>query len=51
MVKSTANVIPVEVDEAVRKKDPTGGRGVNGIIGGKLEVKGKSEKEVLESAV
>ncbi|KAF6218887.1 hypothetical protein HO133_005430 [Letharia lupina] len=46
-----ANVITVEVDEAVRKKDPTGGRGVNGIIGGKLEVKGKSEKEVLESAV
>lgn len=41
----------VEVDEAVEKKDPTGGRRVNGEIGGKLETKGKSEEEVLESAV
>lgn len=41
----------VEVDEAVEKKDPTGGRGMNGNIGGKLEAKVKSEGEVLESAV
>ena len=41
----------VEVDEAVKENDPTGGRGVNGEIGRKLEAKGKSEEEVLESAV
>ena len=44
MVQSTANLTMVEVDEAAEMKDPTGGRGVNGEIGGKLE-------EVLESAV
>ena len=41
----------VEVDEAVEKKDPTGGRSLNGSIGGKLQVEGKSEEEALESAV
>ena len=41
----------VEVDEAVEKKDPTGGRGLNGGIGSKLQVESKSEEEVLESAV
>ena len=41
----------LEVDEAVGMKDPTGGRGVNGENGGKLEVNGKSEEEILESAV
>ena len=41
----------LEVDEAVEMKDPTGGRGVNGEVGGKLEVNGKSEEEILESAV
>lgn len=40
-----------EVDEVVDRKDPTGGRGVNGEIGGKLEFKGKSEEELLQSAV
>ena len=41
-----------EVDEAVNKHDPTGGRGVKGEIGEKLDVKGgRSEEEVLESAV
>lgn len=51
MVESTANIITVEVDEAVKAKDPTGGRGVNGEIGAQLKAKGKSEGEVLESAV
>ena len=51
MVGSTANTTMVEVDAAVEKKDPTGGRGMNGEIGVKLEVKGKSEEEILESAV
>ena len=51
MVDRTANVTMLEVDEAVEKKDPTGGRGRNSEVGGKLEVKGKSEEEVLESAV
>ena len=45
----------IEVDEAVEKKDPTGGRGVNGEVGGKLEVKDKKseeeDEEVLRSAV
>ena len=50
-VESAANLTIAEVDEAVEKTDPTGGRGVNGEIGGKLEVKGKSEEEILESAV
>ncbi|KAL9138442.1 MAG: hypothetical protein Q9175_000326 [Cornicularia normoerica] len=45
------NIRMVEVDEAVERKDPTGGRRVNGEIGGKLETKGKSEEVVLESAV
>lgn len=40
MVESTADMITVEVDDAVEKKDPTGGRVVNGEIGGKLAVKG-----------
>ncbi|CAF9905906.1 MAG: hypothetical protein ALECFALPRED_001903 [Alectoria fallacina] len=40
-----------EVDDAVEKKDPTGGRVLNGEIGEKLAVKGKSEEEVLGSAV
>ena len=51
MAASTANLTMVEVDEAVGKKDPTGGRGMNGEIGGKLEVRDKREEEVLESAV
>ena len=51
MAGSTANLTMVEVDEAVEKKDPTGGRGMNGEIGGKLEVRDKREEEVLESAV
>ena len=33
------------------EKDPTGGRGVNGEIGGKLEVKEEAEEEILKSAV
>ena len=45
----------VEVDtefrETAEKKDPTGGRGVNGEIGGKLEAKDHNEQGVLESAV
>lgn len=41
----------VEVDDAGERKDPTGGRGVNGEIGGKLEVEGISEEEILKSAV
>ncbi|KAK4694839.1 hypothetical protein P7C71_g2806, partial [Lecanoromycetidae sp. Uapishka_2] len=40
-----------EVDEAVKAKDPTGGRGVNGHIGGQLEATNKKEEELLESAV
>ena len=51
MVESTANFITKEVDEAVEMKDPTGGRGVNGEIEGKLEVKEESEEEILKSAV
>ena len=50
MVESTADFKMIEVDEAVETKDPTGGRGVNGEIGGKLEVK-DSEEEILKSAV
>ena len=47
-----ANLVVVEVDEAVDRQDPTGGRGVSGEIGGKLDVKGqRSEAEVLASAV
>lgn len=41
----------VEVDEAVRAKDPTGGRGVNGHIGGQLEAKKEELEKVLESAI
>lgn len=41
----------IEADEAGERRDPTGGRGVNGEIGGKLEVEGMSEEEVLKSAV
>ena len=41
----------VEVDEAVEKKDPTGGRGSNGRIGNKLQDEAKGEEELLESAV
>ena len=51
MVGSTANLTMIEVDKAVEKKDPTGGRGMNGEIGGKLEVRDTREEEVLESAV
>ena len=51
MFESSANFTMIEVDEAVEMKDPTGGRGVNGEIGGKLEVKEKSEEEILKSAV
>ena len=51
MVDSTANITMPEVDQAVEQKDPTGGRGRNSEVEGKLEVKGKSEEEVLESAV
>ena len=51
MVESTANFTMIEVDEAVQMKDPTGGRGVNGEIGGKLEVTEKSGEEILKSAV
>ena len=51
MIESTANTTIVEVDEAVKERDPTGGRGVNGEIRGKMEANGKSEEEVLESAV
>ncbi|KAL2040716.1 hypothetical protein N7G274_006695 [Stereocaulon virgatum] len=41
-----------EVDEAVREsKDPTGGRGANGHITTKLEVKNKNEEGLLRSAV
>lgn len=40
-----------EVDEAVKKKDPTGGRGLNGHIGEKLEAKNEPRQEVLEAAV
>ena len=40
-----------EVDDAVKAKDPTGGRGVNGEIGAQLKAEGKSVEEVLESAV
>lgn len=50
MVESTAKPTMVEVDEAVEKKDPTGGRGVNSDIGGKLKVNVKREEEVLKSA-
>ena len=50
--ESTANVTMVEVDEAVGRKDPTGGRGMTpGEGGGKVEVQGKSEAEIVESAV
>lgn len=41
----------IEADEVGERKDPTGGRGVNGEIGGKLEVEGMSEEEILKSAV
>ena len=41
----------IEVDEGGERKDATGGRGVNGEIGGKLEVEGMSEEEILKSAV
>ena len=41
----------LEVDNAVEKKDPTGGRGPNGRIGSKLLDEGKSEEDLLESAV
>ena len=51
MVESTANFTTIEVDEAVERKDPTGGRGVNGEIGGKLEVKEENGEEILQSAV
>lgn len=51
MAEGIANMTTVEVDEAVKKKDPTGGRGVNGHIGVKLEVEGENEEEVLKSAV
>lgn len=51
MVESTAYFTTIEVDEAVERKDPTGGRGVNGEIGGKLEVKEENEEEILQSAV
>lgn len=50
-IESTANITMIEVDEAVEKKDPTGGRGVNSGPGGKLDVKDQSMEEVLESAV
>ena len=49
MLESIANITIIEVDEAVEKKDPTGGRGVNS--GKKPDVKGQSMEEVLESAV
>lgn len=51
MAESSANLTIEEVDEAVATRDPTGGRGVNGQIEGKLNVKDKSEEELLESAV
>ena len=51
LVGQTAKVTMAEVDEVVDRKDPTGGRRVNGEIGEKLEVKGKSEEELLQSAV
>lgn len=50
-VDSTTNVPMVAVDGAVEKKDPTGGRAVNGGMGGKPEFEGKSEEEVVESAL
>ncbi len=34
-----------EVDESVRRKDPTGGRGLNGRIGEELEEKNKPEQK------
>ena len=41
----------VEVDEAVKeKRDPTGGRGLNGHITGKLDTNA-SQKLILEAAV
>ncbi|KAL6722175.1 hypothetical protein ACLMJK_001282 [Lecanora helva] len=41
-----------EVDEAVRdRKDPTGGRGLNGHITGKLEAGTENENAILEAAV
>ena len=49
--ESTANMELVEVDEVVEKEDSTGGRGINGEIGRKLEIKDVSEEEVLQSAV
>ena len=50
-IKSMANIIMVEVDEAVEEKDPTGGRSVNGEIGKRLKDNSKREGEVLRSAV
>ena len=43
----------VEVDEAVArgKKDPTGGRGMNGTVAAMLDEKPINGMEVLESAV
>ena len=41
----------VEVDQAVEKKDPTGGRGSNGRIGSELQDEAKGEVDLLESAV
>ena len=51
MAERTADFTMIEVDQAAGMKDPTGGRSVNGEIGGKLEVKEKSEEEILKSAV
>ena len=51
MIETIAETMTVEVDEAVEQKDPTGGRGVKGEIGGKLEVTGRNEEEALRSAV
>lgn len=47
----TSTDAATEVDEAVRaqKRDPTGGRGVNGKISNQLE--GARGRETLESAV
>ena len=51
VVESTTNLTMTEVGDAVEMKDPTGGRGVNGEIGGKLGVEGKNEEEIVKSAV
>lgn len=40
-----------EVDEAIRKKDPTGGRGLNGHIAEKLDENNKPEQEVQQADI